>query len=85
MFPVRKDSFNYCISLEQNRNPEIDAREYEILAEMVEGACYRKRLDSPVIAIVQEEASAFFVGDKSAEEVAAITQNRVQIYLSEQT
>lgn len=85
MFPVRKDSFNYCISLEQNRNPEIDAREYEILAEMVEGACYRKRLDSPVIAIVQEEASAFFVGDKSAEEVAAIIQNRVQIYLSEQT
>lgn len=85
MFPVRKDSFDYCISLEQNRNPEIDAREYEILAEMVEGACYRKRLDSPVIAIVQEEAGAFFAGDKSAEEVAAIIQNRVQIYLSEQS
>jgi hypothetical protein len=33
---------------------------------------------------VDEEVPAFFSGDKSAEEVAAIIQNRAEIYLGEQ-
>jgi multiple sugar transport system substrate-binding protein len=36
-------------------------------------------------SIVQEEVTAFFTGDKSAEETAKIIQNRVSIYLSEQS
>lgn len=35
--------------------------------------------------IVQEEAGAYFAGDKSAAEVAEIIQKRVQIYLDEQS
>lgn len=41
--------------------------------------------DSPVTQIVMEEADGFFAGDKSAEETARIIQNRVMIYLSEQS
>ena len=35
--------------------------------------------------IIQEEAAAFFNGDKTAEETARIIQNRVEIYLGEQS
>ncbi len=34
-----------------------------------------------ILAIVTEEAEAFFAGDKTAEEAAEIIQNRVQLYL----
>lgn len=36
-----------------------------------------------VISIIQEEAAAYFKGQKSVDEVASIIQSRVQIYLSE--
>ena len=38
---------------------------------------------SQTLSIIQEEAEAFFQGQKSAEDVAAIIQNRLQIYVSE--
>ena len=41
--------------------------------------------DSPVAQIVLEEAAACFAGDKTPEETAAIIQNRVEIYLGEQS
>ncbi|MBO4457144.1 MAG: extracellular solute-binding protein [Butyrivibrio sp.] len=39
--------------------------------------------DSEVSGIITEEASAFFAGQKSAEEVAKIIQKRVSIYINE--
>ena len=51
---------------------------------MIQGAAYCADNESPAISIVKEEAAAFFAGDKSAEEVAKIVQNRVSIYLAEQ-
>lgn len=41
------------------------------------------RRDDTVLGITREEAQAYFSGDKTAEEVSAIIQNRVSIYLSE--
>ena len=41
-------------------------------------------VDAETIAIVQEEAAAFFSGDKTAQQVAEIIQNRVQLHLWEQ-
>ena len=41
------------------------------------------RYDTNVQEIVSEESGAFFSGQKSAEEVAKLVQNRVQTYLSE--
>ena len=42
-----------------------------------------QRKDRYVTAIVEEEAGAYFAGQKSAEEVAKTIQNRVQNYLDE--
>ena len=42
-------------------------------------------VDADLKAIVQEECEAFFAGDKAAEAVAEIIQNRVMIYLSERS
>lgn len=52
--------------------------------QLVYGAKSLRDYTSPIIPIVQEEAAAFFSGDKTAEEVAKIIENRVKIYLSEQ-
>lgn len=38
---------------------------------------------SPIEEIIMEEVPAFYEGDKSAEEVAAVIQNRVETYLNE--
>ena len=37
----------------------------------------------PIWQIIQEEAEAYFTGDRSIEEVADIITNRVQLYLDE--
>lgn len=37
----------------------------------------------PVIAIINEEAAAYFSGAKSIEEVVAVIENRVELYLKE--
>ncbi|MCL2050624.1 MAG: hypothetical protein FWG91_02670 [Lachnospiraceae bacterium] len=39
--------------------------------------------DQQLVNIINEEAGSFFAGQKSAEEVAAIIQNRVNVYLAE--
>lgn len=39
--------------------------------------------DPRLMSIIEEESSAFFAGQKSAEEVAATIQNRIQLYLNE--
>jgi len=39
--------------------------------------------DQSIIGIIQEEAEAFFQGQKSAEDVAGIIQNRLQNYVNE--
>ena len=43
--------------------------------------CYYYNED--IINIVNEEMDAFFTGQKSAQEVAKIIQNRAQIYVNE--
>ena len=42
------------------------------------------RLDSKIDSFVTEETAAFFEGQKSAEEVADVINNRIQTYLNEQ-
>jgi ABC-type glycerol-3-phosphate transport system substrate-binding protein len=39
--------------------------------------------DTDLVQIIEEEAEAFFNGQKSAEDVAAIIQSRAQIYVQE--
>jgi hypothetical protein len=52
--------------------------------DFLDSVPYYYAYDSEISSIVQEEAAAYFSGDKSAEEVIAIIENRTEIYLSEQ-
>ena len=40
--------------------------------------------DESIISIVQEQAKAFFAGQKTAQEVARLVQGKVNIYVNEQ-
>ena len=42
-------------------------------------------VDAEIRNIVQEEVASFFSGDKTAQQVAEIIQNRVQLHLWEQS
>ena len=39
--------------------------------------------ENTIVNIIEEEAGAYYAGQKTAEEVADIIQSRVSIYLSE--
>ena len=50
---------------------------------MIDGASVAGNYDSDIMDIINEEAEAYFSGDKTADDVAALIQNRVSIYLGE--
>ncbi len=53
------------------------------IREMIDTAQPNARADQKISEIINEEAQAYFDGQKSMEDVAALVQNRVQTYLSE--
>ena len=53
--------------------------------ELIYQATQLRLTEYPCADIIQEEAAAFFAGDKTAEETADIIQSRVEIYLAEQS
>lgn len=55
--------------------------EEEIFWEMLDNSVYEQSND--IELIIYEEIPAFFDGNKTAEEVAKIIDNRVQLYLDE--
>ena len=54
------------------------------LLEVIETTTRVVNTNDSLIQIVTEEAQAFFAGQKSAEEVARLTQSKVNIYVNEQ-
>lgn len=57
--------------------------EIDILLAMIEVAEPVSMGNQDILKIIQEEAAAFYKGDKSAAEVAALIQSRVSMYVSE--
>ena len=55
----------------------------DILLELVNGACTTLNYNTNMFGIILEELQPFFNGQKSADEAAAIIQNRINLYLSE--
>ncbi|WP_160559827.1 extracellular solute-binding protein [Parablautia muri] len=51
--------------------------------EVIMSAQGTVRMDEEVMHIILEEASGYFSGQKSVEDVASVVQNRVQLYLNE--
>ena len=58
--------------------------ESAIVRQIIESCDRVHREDRNVMTIIEEEAPAYFSGDKTVEEVARIIQSRVQTYVSEQ-
>lgn len=57
--------------------------EEELLRELLSGASCRQGIDPTIQDIILEESKAYFDGEKDAEAVAKIIQNRVSIYMNE--
>lgn len=85
MCSVRQDAFDNKEDWYLEVNGSCTPEESQAARNLVYQAANCRVNDSPVIPIVQEEAAAFFYGDKTAEAVADIIQNRVEIYLGEQS
>jgi hypothetical protein len=87
--PARMDTLRTqiaeAVDAAQNGGQAYSADCGSTLLYLIENASQKRVWDSEIEHIVQEETAAFFTGDKSAEETAKIIQNRVSIYLSEQS
>ncbi|WP_044914930.1 ABC transporter substrate-binding protein [Butyrivibrio sp. WCE2006] len=62
----------------------LSKEETQTVVDFIESVTNSDGRDENIINIIDEEAAAFYEGQKSAEEVADIIQSRVSIYLSEQ-
>jgi len=60
-----------------------DQSDIDLLNTLIDLAKPAVNSDSQVLTIINEEAAAYFAGQKSVDEVTAIIQNRAQIYVSE--
>ena len=62
---------------------KVTDQDFDNLEKLVSGANTLSISDSKVEEIAYEEAKAYFSGQKSADEVAKLIQNRVTTYLNE--
>ncbi|MGE6663808.1 extracellular solute-binding protein [Paenibacillus xylanexedens] len=62
---------------------KVSDEQFAVFKQMVQSADQYVDLDVKVLSIVGEESVAFFSGQKTAEEVAKLIQNRVTTYLNE--
>jgi hypothetical protein len=53
------------------------------IIDLIKTITVRDTYDKRIAAIMQEESAYYFAGQKTAEEVAAVIQNRVSLYLAE--
>jgi ABC-type glycerol-3-phosphate transport system substrate-binding protein len=89
-FPTNMTAFERMAALAMERTTDGDGKASAAVQSDIDAVkavisrAAKRTTDFSLNAIVSEEASAFFAGAKSAEEVAALIQSRVGIYLSEQ-
>lgn len=58
--------------------------EAQALRELIASVKYSYSYDKTIMVMITEECSSFFAGEKTAQETAALIQNRVSIYVNEQ-
>ena len=61
----------------------LSQEEADQLRELVSSLSVIRFRYEDITNIIEEEANGFFTGNKTAEDVSKIIQNRVEIYLSE--
>ena len=79
---VYVDSMGYIGDVEY-RIGELTQEQADAFRDYINNAAVAGTYDQDIMNIITEEAAAYFAGDKTAEEVADLIQNRVTIYLGE--
>lgn len=84
-FPIKKSVFD-DLARELMDHSDMGSVEgtYTRLLELISNIDTFYQYNSTVGSIIQEEAAAYFAGDKTPEETAEIIQNRMQTYIAEQ-
>lgn len=77
LFGMTDPNGDYYVPLEEKYVP--------YLYELLDSVTHARLRCSSVFSIISEEGNAFLENDKSAQETAKLIQNRVGIYLSEQS
>jgi ABC-type glycerol-3-phosphate transport system substrate-binding protein len=86
MLPVRTDVLYEEINREMSvADSPLSQTQADSLTAIIDKADHLYGAYSEVKSIVMEEAEAYFSGDKTAAETSGIIQNRVSIYLAEQS
>ena len=79
---VYVDSMGYIGNVEYHIG-ELTQEQADAFRDYVNSAAVAGSYDEDIMNIITEEAAAYFAGDKTADEVADLIQNRVTIYLGE--
>ncbi|MDK8180033.1 extracellular solute-binding protein [Paenibacillus sp. UMB4589-SE434] len=58
-------------------------RHYDELKQLIQSASSLAQADDKLLSMIEEESKSYFSGQKSAEEVAKLIQNRTTTYLNE--
>lgn len=90
-FPIRisalESKFEDAMTLKEGWGNTAEDLPTEAQAEelygMMDTAYGNNQIDENIWNIIEEEASYYFNNEKTAQEVAAIIQNRVELYLAE--
>lgn len=83
--PVCYYSSSYAQSYAACFGLEYDPEDLQAVFDLYENSVVPASIDTAILEIVLEEAQAYFDGDKTAMEVGDILNNRISIYLSEQS
>ena len=73
----------FFLNEQQVKIPVPTQEDVDKVLKMLESVDVKASVDSKISEIVNEEAGAYFAGQKSAEETADIIQRRVRVYISE--
>lgn len=76
-------SNTYYVDGVEKEVPVMTAEEVEKVKSIIKSCTKTTYYNENINAIVEEEASAFFSGQKTAKDVAGIIQSRAQIYINE--
>ncbi len=82
-FSPRKDLYEWAFGEWMKEDEQITSKDQEIITEVIENAEGTIEYNPDIFDIIGEETGAYFAGQKSVDEVAAIIQNRVQLYMDE--
>ena len=69
--------------MEYSTEPQITQKQIDKITSLLNSLERNTATDRKILDIVLEEASAFFAGDRTAEDTARLIQSRVEIYVAE--